>query len=137
MINNIVLHALSLIESGDYKQLEYFLSNVQNIKKLWRRALRLGAWRNIPRIKWGLITLVANTLERVRSRILLNSILEAMESLIPNLLTRMERKIIETSKEILNLIKSKPLDIAIPLEEYIYTHTIKQITIEYIGFTGS
>jgi len=36
MMNNVVIHALSLIEARDYKQLEYFLSDVRNIRRLWR-----------------------------------------------------------------------------------------------------
>jgi hypothetical protein len=135
MKNNIVLHALQLIEAGDYKQLEYFLSNVQNIKRLWRRALRLGAWRRISRIKWGLITIVANTLEKIRSKTLLKSIIEAFEALVPNLLMRMEMKILEASKEMMSLIRNINLDISIPLEEYVFIQSINKITIEYIGFT--
>jgi len=135
MHGNIVLHALRLIEARDYQQLEYFLSDVQNIRKLWRRALRLGAWRRLSKIKWGIITLVANTLERIRSKILLKSILDAFIELIPNLLTRIESRIYEISKELKNILGNIKLSISIPVEEYIFTHSIKQVTVEYIGFT--
>ncbi|RLG58880.1 hypothetical protein DRN87_06240 [Candidatus Geothermarchaeota archaeon] len=135
MHGNIVLHALRLIEARDYQQLEYFLSDVQNIRKLWRRALRLGAWRRLSKIKWGIITLVANTLERIRSKILLKSILDAFIELIPNLLTRIESRIYEISKGLKNILGNIKLSISIPVEEYIFTHSIKQVTVEYIGFT--
>jgi len=135
MHGNIILHALRLIEARDYQQLEYFLSDVQNIRKLWRRALRLGAWRRLSKIKWGIITLVANTLERIRSKILLKSILDAFIELIPNLLTRIESRIYEISKELKNILGNIKLSISIPVEEYIFTHSIKQVTVEYIGFT--
>ena len=137
MRNNLVLHALRLIEARDYKQLEYFLSNVQNIKRLWRRALRVGAWRKISQLKWSLITLVANTLQRIRSRILLKSILEAMQELIPSLLTRVEEKILETSERIMDIIRNTNINVEIPLEEYIFIQSIKQVTTEYLGFTIS
>jgi len=130
-----VIHALSLIEARDYKQLEYFLSDVRNIRRLWRRALRLGAWRKISRLKWSLITLVANTLEKIRSRILLKSIIDAMIALAPNLLRNIEKKILETSREIINILRN--INITTSLEEYIFMQSIKQVTIEYIGFTGS
>jgi|GEM_PF-2216338 len=135
MHGNIILHALRLIEARDYQQLEYFLSDVQNIRKLWRRALRLGVWRRLSKIKWGIITLVANTLERIRSKILLKSILDAFTELIPNLLTRIESRIYEISKELKNILGNIKLSISIPVEEYIFTHSIKQVTVEYIGFT--
>jgi len=135
MHSNIILHALRLIEAGDFQQLEYFLSDVQNIRKLWRRALRLGAWRRLSKIKWGIITLVANTLERIKSKILLKSILDAFIELIPNLLTRIESRIYEVSKELKNILGNIKLSISIPVEEYIFTHSIKQVTVEYIGFT--
>lgn len=134
MRHNIVLHALRLIQAGDYKQLEYLLSNVQNLKKIWRRALRLGAWRKISPLKWGLITLVANTLQQIKSRILLNSILETIQDLIPNLLLKTEKKILETSEKIMETLKNISLNITVPLEEYIFTQTIKQVTIQSIGF---
>ena len=135
MHSNIILHALRLIEAGDFQQLEYFLSDVQNIRKLWRRALRLGAWRRLSKIKWGIITLVANTLERIKSKILLKSILDAFIELIPNLLSRIESRIYEVSKELKNILSNIKLSISIPVEEYIFTHSIKQVTVEYIGFT--
>jgi len=93
------------------------------------------AWRKISRLKWSLITLVANTLEKIRSRILLKSIIEAMIELAPNLLRNIEKKIIEASKEITNILRNININITIPLEEYIFTQSIKQVTIEYIGFT--
>ncbi len=135
MYNNLVLHALRLVEARDFQQLEYFLSDVRNIRRLWRRALRLEAWRLLPKIKWGIITLVANTLERIRSRILLKSILDAFIELIPNLLTRIEYRVYEASKEIKTILNNTILNIPVPVEEYIFIHSINQVTVEYIGFT--
>jgi len=123
------------VEARDFQQLEYFLSDVRNIRRLWRRALRLEAWRLLPKIKWGIITLVANTLERIRSRILLKSILDAFIELIPNLLTRIEYRVYEASKEIKTILNNTILNIPVPVEEYIFIHSINQVTVEYIGFT--
>ena len=131
MMSNIVLHALHLLRTGDTKQLEYFLSNVQNIRKLWRRALRLGAWRRVSQLKWSIITLVSNTLERIRSSTLLHSIVEAFKELIPSLLTRIESRVYEVSMELKNILSNTRLSISIPVDEYIFTHTIKQVTIDY------
>jgi len=144
MFKNLVLHTLSLIEDGNIKRLANLVADVQNLKKFYRRALRLGVWRMIDIVRWRILETTIKTLMRVRSRILLNSLIQIIIELTPNLLTRFENRLLTLMKNIslyLHQYAEKTKDSLIKKlaedKEYLFTQAIKQYTSEKIGFIYS
>lgn len=120
------LHLLSLIYTRDEEGLANFLADVKNVNKLRIRALRLGGWRYLSPIERGIIYTVVRSLTRIRSSLLLNTLVKIFMKILPYLLTRFERKFMEN----LDALKES-LDRALDEVRDLYLHRLRS-NIDYL-----
>jgi len=138
MLRNIAIHTLSLLKSNNTRELEKLVSDVQYLKKIYSRALRLGVWRLISIVKWRILHISIHTLQRIRSQVLLNSLLELIIELAPKLLTRFEDRLLSLMESMRKILIEKGDNYLNKLaydDEYLYTLALNQLTSERIGFT--
>ena len=100
------LHLLSLMRTGDRDALMNFLADVRNVRRLRTRALRLRRWGLLNLLERRLIDVTVRTLTRIRSRLLLESLVKIFEGLLPHLLTRFEARLLENIENVkMSLLK--------------------------------
>ena len=136
------LHLLSLIYTGKSSELYTFLADVENVKRLRGRALRLGGWRYLNDLERSIINLTVRTLTRVRSRLLLDSLVRIFMKILPHLLSGFERRLMENMeriRETLGRLGEEARDLLLKKlsrsQEYLYTEALK-LTIAENNFIG-
>ncbi len=140
MMNQSRFHLLSLIRTRDRRALMNFLADVRNIRRLRTRALRLGRWGLLSLLSRRLIDVTIRTLTRVRSRLLLTTLVKIFEELLPHLLTRFEQRLLENMENIRETLISLAeetrnlylLRLARD-EDYIYSEAMKLTIAEATG----
>jgi hypothetical protein len=103
-MNPYNFHLLSLIYSRDYDALKNFLADVNNLRRLRTRALRLGGWRLLNHLEKGIINATVGVLTRVRSRRLLDTLVRIFMKILPNLLSRFEARLLENLEKVKSLL---------------------------------
>jgi hypothetical protein len=88
----------------DRRGLMNFLADVKNVRRLRVRALRFRRWHLLTILERRIVDLTVRTLNRVRSRVLLESLVRIFEGLLPSLLTRFEYRLLENMKSIKNTL---------------------------------
>ena len=107
MMNIENFHLLSLIYTRDVTNLEYFLADVQNVKRLKRRALRLGGWKLLDSLERGILSTVCNVLTTVRSELLRKVLVRIVVKISDYLMDRFEKTLIENYLKLKELISTK------------------------------
>jgi hypothetical protein len=103
-MNSHSFRLLSLIYSGDESELADFLADVNNVKRLRARALRLGGWRLLSYLERGIINTTVRVLTRVKSSRLLNTLVRIFMKILPHLLTRFESRLLENIRKVEELL---------------------------------
>ena len=132
------IQALSLKKLEENESyLRTFLSDVKNIQWLRSRALRLRAWMKLNDLERHLINIVCITLTRIRSRVLMNSLVKIAKKLIPHLYTRFESRLLEymeiIKQNLIKAAKEKKILYLLKLArntEYIYSQALKAVATE-------
>ena len=89
------VHTLSLKSlEEDEARLRTFLADVRNLRWIRSRALRLRVWTKLSLLERSIVSTVIRTLTRVRSPLLLASLVKIAKKLLPHLYTLFERKIL-------------------------------------------
>jgi len=126
LMNRFNFHLLCLIYRGDKTELANFLADVQNINKLRTRALRHGGWRYLNNIERGIVSTTVRVLTRVRSKILLETLVKIFMKILPLLLSRFEQRLMENLEFLKECLKKASSDI-----KSIYVHRLRN-NMEYI-----
>ncbi len=133
-------HLLSLIYTRDVSRLEYFLADVSNVKRLRRRALRLGGWKLLNPLEKGILNTVVNVLTKVRSKLLLNVVTQIIMKMADYLLSNFEKTLLKnyySLKEMLNnslITNLNPYIISLASsEEYLFNQAWRLTVAEYAG----
>ncbi len=141
MMSRLFLRILSLYEEGDVNTLKIFLADVNNLRRIKSRALRLRVWRKVKTIRWRILDVTVRTLQKVRSNTLLDTLIKIVSELIPNLLTRFEDKLYNTMKYVREImykyaLESKSLFLRRLSrdEKYIFSEALKLLTSSEQGF---
>lgn len=131
---------LSLIYRSDEQELANFLADVRNINRLRVRALRLGGWRHLNPVERGIVSTTVRVLTRIRSRLLLETLVKIFMKIIPHLLTGFEKRLmenLETLKECFSRVAEEARDIYLHRLrnniDYLITEAWKQTVAEYTG----
>ena len=133
-------HLLSLIYNREVDKLAYFLVDVSNVKRLRRRALRLGGWKLLNPLEKGILNTVVNVLTRVKSKLLLNVITQIIVKIADYLLSNFEKTLLRNYYRLKELLSNgfqsnyNPYLSGLSLDdEYLYNHAWRLTIAEYSG----
>ena len=139
-MNQSCFHLLSLIRTRDRRALMNFLADVRNIRRLRTRALRLGRWGLLSLLSRRLVDVTIRTLTRIRSIMLLQTLVRIFEELLPHLLTYFEQRLLmnmENIKATLTRLAEETRSLYIHRlardEDYIYSEALKLTIAEGTG----
>ena len=139
-MKTINFRLLSLIYHPNEQKLANFLADVQNINKLRIRALRLGGWKHLNPVERGIVSTTVRVLTRVKSKLLLNTLVKIFMKIIPYLLTRFEQRFmqnLEALKDYFNKVAEEVRDIYLHRLkhnlDYLITTAWKHTIAEYTG----
>jgi len=134
------IRLLSLLYHPDEQELANFLADVQNINKLRIRALRLGGWRHLNSVERGIVSTTVRVLTRIKSKLLLATLVKIFMKIIPHLLSKFEQRFMqnfETLKEHFNKVAEEVRDIYVHRLrcnlDYLITEAWKHTIAEYTG----
>ena len=140
LMNRLNFHLLCLIYHGDESGLADFLADVQNVNKLRIRALRHGGWRHLNNIERGIVSTTVRVLTRVRSRLLLNTLVKIFMKILSFLLSRFERRLMENLEFLIECLKKASGELRsiyihrlLTNMEYIFWEAWKQTVAESTG----
>ncbi len=132
-------HLLSLIYNREVDKLAYFLADVSNVKRLRRRALRLGGWKLLNPLEKGILNTVVNVLTRVKSKLLLNVITQIIVKIADYLLSNFEKTLLRNYYRLKQLMNEGISLLNFNLtrlsqdDEYLYNHAWRLTIAEYSG----
>lgn len=132
-------HLLSLIYTRDVGKLEYFLADVSNVKRLRRRALRLGGWKLLNPLEKGILNTVVNVLTRVKSSLLLKVITEIIMKIADYLLSNFEKTLLRNYYMLKEMLQKgaetlhNPISKLFQDEEYLFNQAWRLAVAERAG----